>query len=85
MAGDDGLAYTEPDMTEREDQQTSAALRRHVPSLFSKLSFASYIYGIKGILAPMLWIRQWKEYFYPPGGQPNIIKKYECRLDLPIR
>jgi hypothetical protein len=30
-------------------------------------------------------VREWKEYFYPPEGGPNIIKRYEARLHLPIR
>ncbi|KAK4185623.1 Alpha/Beta hydrolase protein [Podospora australis] len=80
----DGLAYPDPETTERGDEG-DGVLRRQAPSFFSKVSLAGYIYSVKGFLTPMLWLRDWREYFYPPDGQPNIIKTYECRPDLPIR
>ncbi|KAK3688979.1 Alpha/Beta hydrolase protein [Podospora appendiculata] len=55
------------------------------PSLLSKLSHASYIYTLKGILKPIFWLRDWTEYFYPPESRPNIVKAYDCRPNLPIR
>ena len=60
-------------------------LKRQVPTFLSKLSFASYIYSLTGILAPFIWLRDYGEYFNPPDGRPNIIKTYECRPELPVR
>lgn len=56
-----------------------------MPPLLSKVSLASYIYGLKGMLAPFHWLRDWREYFSPPEGHPNIVKAYECRPSLPVR
>ncbi|GAB1318103.1 Alpha/beta-hydrolase [Madurella fahalii] len=66
-------------------QNDGAALKRQVPPLLSKVSLASYIYGIKGMLAPIHWLRDWREYFSPPEGHPNIVKAYESRPGLPVR
>ncbi|KAK0724345.1 Alpha/Beta hydrolase protein [Lasiosphaeris hirsuta] len=59
--------------------------RRETPALLSKLSYAGQIYSIRGFTAPGRWLRDWKEYFYPPVGAPNFVKTYECRPDLPVR
>ncbi|KAK3386044.1 Alpha/Beta hydrolase protein [Podospora didyma] len=55
------------------------------PGFLSKVTHAGRIYGIKSFVTPMLWLRDWKEYFAPPDGAPNIIKTYECRPALPVR
>jgi len=64
---------------------SSKVLRRKPPSLLSKLSLASHIYGLQGVLNPLFWLREWTEYFSPPDGAPNIVKRYECRPHLPVR
>jgi len=70
---------------EQRNGEGEATLRRRELPFLSKLSLASHIYGLKGVLGPLLWIRDWAEYFDPPPGTPNIVKTYECRVDLPVR
>lgn len=65
--------------------EKGAAVTHEPPPLLSKLGYAAHIYGLQGFIAPYLWLREWKEYFYPPEGGPNIIKRYEARPYLPIR
>ena len=62
-----------------------AVLRRAVPPFLSKLKYASFMYGLQSMLAPMVWIRDWKESRYPADGRPDFIKTYECRPGLPVR
>ncbi|KAK0610180.1 Alpha/Beta hydrolase protein [Bombardia bombarda] len=68
-----------------EDDDNDSLPKCKAPTLLSKLSYASYIYAIKGAIAPLVWLRDWKEYFIPPEGAPNIVKTYECRPSLPVR
>lgn len=84
MSNDDAADQhrSEPDSC---DTSEGSLLKREVPPFLSKLSYASYIYGIKGILTPFFWLRDWVEYYNPPDGRPNIVKAYECRPGLPVR
>ncbi|KAK0721330.1 Alpha/Beta hydrolase protein [Apiosordaria backusii] len=63
----------------------STATPHHPPPLLSRISYLSKIYTTKSLSAPQIWYRDWKEYFYPATTQPDIIKTYECRPDLPVR
>ena len=75
-----------PDSTRGSpDQDEQKALRRREPPFSAKVSFAGHVYGLQGILRPLFWVQDWKEYFFPPPGGPNIIKNYECRPYLPVR
>ncbi len=65
--------------------RNAQSLKREVPPLLSKVSYATHVYGIQGMLAPLLWFRGWSDYFYPPDGRPNLVKKYEVRPHLPVR
>ncbi|KAK0713257.1 alpha/beta hydrolase fold protein [Lasiosphaeria miniovina] len=64
---------------------TEDTVQCETPGLLSRLAHAGKIYTIKGFVAPMMWMREWKEYFQPPEGGPNIVKTYESRPTLPIR
>jgi hypothetical protein len=55
------------------------------PPFLSMLGMAAHIYGIQSYVTPLLWVRDWAEYLYPPEGGPNIVKAYECRPYLPVR
>ncbi|KAK0649617.1 Alpha/Beta hydrolase protein [Cercophora newfieldiana] len=74
-----------PAEQQEQEQDAGQVLRRQPPSLFSKLSHASFIYGLQGMVNSLLWVREWSEYFSPPDGGPNIVKTYECRPHLPVR
>ncbi|KAK3317200.1 alpha/beta hydrolase fold protein [Cercophora scortea] len=84
------MSAASPD-NETSSAQTSSSARPDTqpksaePSLLAKLSHASYIYTLKGILKPIFWLRDWSEYFYPPDSRPNIVKAYDCHPTLPIR
>ncbi|KAL2167132.1 hypothetical protein VTG60DRAFT_1687 [Thermothelomyces hinnuleus] len=62
-----------------------AVIRKEVPPFLTRLSYAGYMYGLKSILAPLFWLREWKESRNPPEGRPDIVKTYECRPHLPVR
>lgn len=70
---------------ERQYNNKAMALKHEPPPLLAKLSYAAHIYGLQSFIFPYLWVREWKEYFYPPDGGPNIIKAYEVRPRMPIR
>ncbi|CAK7229603.1 hypothetical protein SBRCBS47491_007304 [Sporothrix bragantina] len=55
------------------------------PPLAKKLEFAIHMYSLQAVLSVPLWVRSWREYFYPPTGGPDIVKAYACRPQLPIR
>ncbi|KAK1760360.1 Alpha/Beta hydrolase protein [Echria macrotheca] len=75
-----------PDSAAPEDaERRDVTPRSQDPGLLAKLSIASRIYGLKGIIAPMLWIRDWTDYMRPPPEAPNIVKTYEVRPHLPVR
>ncbi|KAL1876871.1 hypothetical protein VTK73DRAFT_9101 [Phialemonium thermophilum] len=63
----------------------SALIKNEPPNIFFKIAYATHAYTVQGMLAPFTWIRDWKDYFSPPDGGPNIVKIYECRPHLPIR
>ena len=73
------------DLPEDVGKDGTETPRRQAPGFLSKLSLASHIYGLKGILSPILWIRDWTDYFYPAPEAPNIVKVYACRSQLPVR
>ncbi len=56
-----------------------------VPPFSHKLAYAVHMYSLQTVLAVPLWVRDWREYFYPARDRPNIVKTYECRPTLPIR
>ncbi|ERT03322.1 hypothetical protein HMPREF1624_01633 [Sporothrix schenckii ATCC 58251] len=55
------------------------------PPLAKKIEFAIHMYSLQAVLSVPLWVRSWREYFYPPTGGPDIVKAYECRPALPTR
>lgn len=64
---------------------TEKVLINHQPPLLTRVVNGSLMYGVKGLMSPILWYRGWKEYFYPPDDRPNIVKTYDCRPHLPAR
>lgn len=78
----DGQQQAAPTGDEHEERK---ALTRQPPTFFTKFSFASHIYSLKGMLVPIWWLRDWSEYFHPPPQVPDIVKTYECRPHLPVR
>ncbi|KAK4172592.1 Alpha/Beta hydrolase protein [Triangularia setosa] len=68
-----------------DDDSSRTAITHQPPPLLSKITYLSKLYTTKSICTPLVWFRDWKEYFYPPPTQPDIIKTYECRPDLPVR
>ncbi|KAK4224099.1 Arylacetamide deacetylase [Podospora fimiseda] len=81
----DGQQQPQQQQDQQQITEIDKTSRRHAVPFFSKLSRASYLYAIKGITAPLIWFQEWREYFNPPDGRPNIVKSYECRPELPIR
>lgn len=55
------------------------------PPFAKKVEFAIHMYSLQAVLSVPLWVRGWREYFYPPTGGPDIVKAYECRPLLPVR
>ncbi|KAK4196687.1 Alpha/Beta hydrolase protein [Triangularia verruculosa] len=68
-----------------EDGGSNEVVAHSPPPILSRISYLSRIYTAKSLSTPLLWLRDWKEYFYPPSTQPDIVKSYECRPDLPVR
>lgn len=64
---------------------TDTPLKAECPPLGTKLGLAACTYGFKSTLALLARFRDWKEYFYPPEGGPDLVKRYEVRPHLPIR
>ncbi|KAB5585069.1 Alpha/Beta hydrolase protein [Coniochaeta sp. 2T2.1] len=71
--------------TPPQDSEKGTGPKQEPPPLLAKISYAAHIYSLQSFISPYLWVREWKEYFYPPEGGPNIIKRYEARPHLPIR
>ncbi|KAJ9132266.1 Alpha/beta-hydrolase [Pleurostoma richardsiae] len=55
------------------------------PPFLSRVGHAAQLCSLQGLLKPVLWFRDWREWLYPPEGRPDIIKLYECRPHLPVR
>lgn len=55
------------------------------PPLSTKLTYAVQLYSLQTSLALPAWCRSWQEYFSPPPGGPDIVKKYGWGSALPIR
>jgi hypothetical protein len=77
----DAPAQHEPDSNGLE----GGKLTKEPPPFFSKIHYATRVYGLQTFVNQALWFRGWKEYFYPPNDAPNIVKTYECRPHLPVR
>lgn len=83
MANDSAGASAQREPATNEPE--ASAPTKAPPPFFSKIAYATRIYGIQSFVTPVLWFNEWREYFYPPDGGPNIVKAYECRPNLPIR
>ncbi|EAQ90473.1 hypothetical protein CHGG_02408 [Chaetomium globosum CBS 148.51] len=73
------------DTNPKADHDKEVVLRREPPPFLTKLMYAGYMYGLKSILGPVLWLRDWQESRAPPMGWPDMIKTYDCRPQLPVR
>ncbi|TPX15875.1 uncharacterized protein E0L32_000209 [Thyridium curvatum] len=60
-------------------------LRRTAPPFLHKVGYAAHMYGLQAMLALPLYLRGWKEHFYPPENGPSIVKTYDVRPALPVR
>lgn len=75
----------------REDGSLTRARRRFrrtkkdPPPLIQKVGLAAQVYGIQGVKGTIVWLQGWREYFYPPGHGPNIVKAYETRPGMGVR
>ncbi|KAK0669889.1 Alpha/Beta hydrolase protein [Cercophora samala] len=67
------------------NSDSTKTMTHQPPPLLSRITHLSKIYTAKSLSLPSVWLREWKEYFYPPPAQPDIVKTYECRPDLPVR
>ncbi|CAN8104412.1 unnamed protein product [Discula destructiva] len=63
------------------------AAKKEPPPLVQKVGLAAQVFGIQGVTGTMLWLKGWREYFYPPAAErgPNIVKAYEERPDMAVR
>lgn len=82
-----GMAAGAPENRSRTDDATPGVELKRAPQppFLAKVGHATHIYTVQGFLAPVLWLRSWKEWFYPQDGGPNFVKAYECRPSLPVR
>lgn len=71
--------------TRRRDETDEKGLKSGRPPFFQKVGLAAQIVGLQSMLAPSIWVRDWREWFYPPNGGPNIVKAYEARPYMPVR
>ena len=55
------------------------------PPLSVKLSYALQLYSLQTSLSVPAWYKAWQEYFSPPPGGPDIVKKYGWGSSLPVR
>lgn len=60
-------------------------LRKVPPPLLRKVGLAAQVYGIQGLMGTVTWLQEWREWLYPPGGGPNIVKVYEARPGMAVR
>lgn len=65
--------------------RTSDMVRKAPPPLIQKVGLAAQVYGIQGIMGTVVWLQGWREWFWPAGGGPNIVKAYEVRPGMPVR
>ncbi|KAK4141005.1 Alpha/Beta hydrolase protein [Dichotomopilus funicola] len=65
--------------------QSKEVILKERPPMLDMLTYATYMYGLKAMLSPMLWLREWSEARNPPEGCPDVVKTYPCRPSLPIR
>ncbi len=66
---------------ERNEQET-------VPQLpnGTRIKYAAFVFFLQNIvIAPALFLRDVTEYIKPREVQPDIVKTYACRRNLPIR
>jgi hypothetical protein len=53
--------------------------------LLSRVYNGVAISAVQGFSSPLRWLQGWNQYFWPTGFEPNIIKTYDTRPQLPIR
>ncbi|KAF3765629.1 alpha/beta-hydrolase [Cryphonectria parasitica EP155] len=58
---------------------------RYPPPFTQKVGLAAQVYGLQGLLGTATWFQGWREWLYPPGGGPNIVKAYEVRPSFGVR
>jgi len=58
---------------------------RETATFKEKMLAMTYMYVIKGMLAPAIILRDWTEWISPPQSAPTLIKTYPCRPSLPVR
>ncbi|KAL8405626.1 hypothetical protein RB596_004471 [Gaeumannomyces avenae] len=72
-----------------EEGPDAAALAKRTnmetPSLLQRMTYASWMYTTQSILSGIVWFHEWKEWYSPPDGRPDIVKAYDCRPYLPVR
>lgn len=69
----------------RARRKNKGAKKKNPPPLIQKVGLAAQVYGIQGLMGTVLWFQGWREWLYPPGGGPNIVKAYEIRPALGVR
>ncbi|EPE09336.1 alpha beta hydrolase fold protein [Ophiostoma piceae UAMH 11346] len=55
------------------------------PPLSVKLTYSFQLYSLQASLSLPAWYKSWQEYFSPPPGGPDIVKKYGWGSSLPVR
>lgn len=65
--------------------RTIKMVRKSPPPLIQKVGLAAQVYGIQGFMGTMTWFQDWRDWFWPAGGGPNIVKAYETRPGMPVR
>lgn len=78
--------------TDGEEARARRAARRaskrgtkDPPPLYQRAGLAAQIYGLQGFMGTMLWFQDWREWWYPPQGGPDIVKAYEARPGMGVR
>lgn len=59
--------------------------KKDPPPLIQKVGLAAQVIGIQGVMGTIVWLQGWREWLYPPGGGPNIVKAYEVRPNMGVR
>lgn len=59
--------------------------KKDPPPLIQKFGLAAQVASIQGLMGTIVWLQGWREWLYPPGGGPNIVKAYEVRPNVGVR
>lgn len=59
--------------------------KKDPPPLIQKVGLAAQVMSIQGVMGTIVWLQGWREWLYPPGGGPNIVKAYEARPNMGVR